>query len=252
MEQRLSRGVLLEMEEEDGHGEDQASGGDPPEGSDLTPVRRLLEREASKQEQRWRSVQMQLNQLREDVEADRRPSSAPDPAPDPAPAPALAHAPAPAPAPAPVAPVTWPRAAIPRLEEDDDIEQYLITFHNRYSAMLEGWNSEDVTQAPHCTSLHVGALLPLEGAAMRCGSYPSGLLFFKDWSLDGSGRPSCGRLVPPSIKLPATAVNTAVWSRPRGGSGCHRTQSGKGKQEGSNTTITAASRYQCMGGSIFI
>ncbi|CAL8292678.1 unnamed protein product [Arctogadus glacialis] len=92
MEQRLSRGVLLEMEEEDGHGEDQASGGDPPEGSDLTAVRRLLEREASKQEQRWRSVQMQLNQLREDVEADRRPS----PAPDPAPAPALAHAPAPA------------------------------------------------------------------------------------------------------------------------------------------------------------
>jgi hypothetical protein len=33
----------------------------------------------------------------------------------------LAHAPAPAPAIAPVAPVTWPRAAIPRLEEDDDI-----------------------------------------------------------------------------------------------------------------------------------
>ncbi|CAL8395511.1 unnamed protein product [Boreogadus saida] len=55
MEQRLSRGVLLEMEEEDGHGEDQASGGYPPEGSDLTAVRRLLEREASKQEQRWRS-----------------------------------------------------------------------------------------------------------------------------------------------------------------------------------------------------
>ncbi|CAL8372844.1 unnamed protein product [Arctogadus glacialis] len=35
MEQRLSRGVLLEMEGEDGHGEDQASGGDPLEGSDL-------------------------------------------------------------------------------------------------------------------------------------------------------------------------------------------------------------------------
>ncbi|CAL8287578.1 unnamed protein product, partial [Arctogadus glacialis] len=54
MEQRLSRGVLLEMEEEDGHGEDQASGGDPPEESDLTAVRRLFEREASKQEQHWR------------------------------------------------------------------------------------------------------------------------------------------------------------------------------------------------------
>ncbi|CAL8333361.1 unnamed protein product [Arctogadus glacialis] len=67
MEQRLSRGVLLVMEEEDGHGEDQASGGDPPEESDLTVVRRLFEREASKQEQRWRSVQMQLNQLREDA-----------------------------------------------------------------------------------------------------------------------------------------------------------------------------------------
>ncbi|CAL8388876.1 unnamed protein product [Boreogadus saida] len=81
MEQRLSREVLLEMEEEDGHGEDQASGGDPLEGSDLAAVRRLLEREASKQGQRWRSVYMQLNQLREDVEADRRPSPAPGPAP---------------------------------------------------------------------------------------------------------------------------------------------------------------------------
>ncbi|CAL8373891.1 unnamed protein product [Boreogadus saida] len=40
-----------------GHGEDRASGGDPPEESDLTAVRRLFEREASKQEQRWRSVQ---------------------------------------------------------------------------------------------------------------------------------------------------------------------------------------------------
>ncbi|CAL8270260.1 unnamed protein product [Arctogadus glacialis] len=81
MEQRLSRGVLLEMEE-DGHGEDQASSGDPLEGSDLAAVRRLLEQEASKQEQHWRSVHMQLNQLKEDVEADRRPSPAPDPAPE--------------------------------------------------------------------------------------------------------------------------------------------------------------------------
>ena len=111
MEQTLSRGVLLQIEEEDGHGEDQASGGYPLEGSDLAAVRRILEREASKQEQHWRSVHMQLNQLKEDVEADRRSSPAPDPAP------ALA----PAPATAPVAPVTWPRAAIPRLEEDDDI-----------------------------------------------------------------------------------------------------------------------------------
>ncbi|CAL8338438.1 unnamed protein product [Boreogadus saida] len=53
---RLSREGLLEMEEEDGHGEDQASGRDPPEESDLTAVHRLFEREASKQEQRWRSV----------------------------------------------------------------------------------------------------------------------------------------------------------------------------------------------------
>jgi hypothetical protein len=42
-------------------------------------VRRILEREASKQEQHWRSVHMQLNQLKEDVEADRRSSPAPDP-----------------------------------------------------------------------------------------------------------------------------------------------------------------------------
>jgi hypothetical protein len=37
--------------------------------------------------------------------------------------------------------VTWPRAAVPRLEEDDDIEQYLITFERL--AMAYRWPRED-------------------------------------------------------------------------------------------------------------
>ena len=62
MEQRLSRDDLLEMEEENGHGGDQASGGDLPEGSEQAAMHMLLEWER-KQKRRWRSDQVQLNQL---------------------------------------------------------------------------------------------------------------------------------------------------------------------------------------------
>ena len=151
----------------------QASGGDQPEGCDLATLHQLLvktlqtqEREALKQEQRWNGVQIQLNQLRDDVEADRGRQPPPPPglqlggfhfplggapaapapaapvpaapagaAPPVAPDPAVA-APA-AMAPAPAAPVTWSRAAIPRFEEGDDIEQYLTTFERL--AMAYRW-----------------------------------------------------------------------------------------------------------------
>ena len=64
----------------------QASGGDPPEGGDLATLHQLLvktlqtqEREALKQDQRWKGVQIQLNQLRDDVDADRRRQPPPPP-----------------------------------------------------------------------------------------------------------------------------------------------------------------------------
>ncbi|KAL2099489.1 hypothetical protein ACEWY4_003883 [Coilia grayii] len=180
--QRLTREDLGDMEnmEEEFLGGDtgaEASRGVQSEGSDKLLERTLMaqEKEAYKQEQRWRSVQLQLNQLREDVEAERRPSPAPpqgpppggltpplggapargSPAPAPvvpapapvvpapaAPAPVVPAPAAPAPvAPAPAAPVTWSRAAIPRLEEGDDIEQYLTTFERLATAYR--WPRED-------------------------------------------------------------------------------------------------------------
>ena len=154
----------------------QASGGDQPEGGDLATLHQLLvktlqtqEREALKQDQRWKGVQIQLNQLRDDVDADRRRQPPPPPglqlggfhfplggapaAPAPAApvpaapavaAPPVASDPAAAPAamaPAQAAPVTWSRAAIPRFEEGDDIEQYLTTFERL--AMAYRWSRQE-------------------------------------------------------------------------------------------------------------
>ncbi len=149
----------------------QAAGGAQPEGCDLATLHQLLvktlqtqEKEALKQEQRWRGVQIQLNQLRDDVDAERRrppvpvlqpgdphlplggapafPAVAAAPAPPlpPAPAPAVAPAAPAGPAPA-AAPVAWSRAAIPRFEEGDDIEQYLTTFERLATAYR--WPRED-------------------------------------------------------------------------------------------------------------
>ena len=90
---------------------------------------------------------MQLNQLREDVEDEQRPSPVPPvpqpgghtPPPAPASDPASAHAHATAPA--PVAPLTWPREAIPKIGEGDEIKQYLVTFER--PAMAHRWPRED-------------------------------------------------------------------------------------------------------------
>ncbi len=130
----------------------------------LVKTLQTQEKEALKQEQRWRGVQIQLNQLRDDVDAERRrppvpvlqpgdphlplggapafPAVAAAPAPPlpPAPAPAVAPAAPAGPAPA-AAPVAWSRAAIPRFEEGDDIEQYLTTFERLATAYR--WPRED-------------------------------------------------------------------------------------------------------------
>ncbi|KAL2088246.1 hypothetical protein ACEWY4_015145 [Coilia grayii] len=176
--QRLTREDLGDLEEvEELLDEEQHTpvGATAQPESEMAALRHLLERtlkahehESYKQELRWRSVQLQLNQLREDVEAERRPFPAPVPAPAPvvpapapapvvpAPAPApVVPAPAPAPvvpapapaAPAPVlpvapaAPMAWSRSAIPKLEDGDDIEQYLTTFERLATAYR--WPRED-------------------------------------------------------------------------------------------------------------
>ncbi|KAL2085987.1 hypothetical protein ACEWY4_019307 [Coilia grayii] len=137
-------------------GEPDAKEAEPEEvlsvGADLTGLYALLqnnlkaqEREAFKQEQRWRSVQIQLNQLREEV--DRLPAAPQPAAPQPQPAappgplpllpqpsglspllPQLPVLPAsPSPSTGGDAPVAWSKAAIPKYVEGD-IEQYLTTF----------------------------------------------------------------------------------------------------------------------------
>ncbi|KAL2080769.1 hypothetical protein ACEWY4_024563 [Coilia grayii] len=161
--QRLTREDLDDTEEaEELLDEEQHTpvGATAQPESEMAALRHLLERtlkaheqESYKEELRWRSVQLQLNQLREDVEGERRPFPAPAPVvpapapviPAPAPAPVV-PAPAPAaPAPvlpvAPAAPMAWSRSAIPKLEDGDDIEQYLTTFERLATAYR--WPRED-------------------------------------------------------------------------------------------------------------
>ncbi|KAL2091602.1 hypothetical protein ACEWY4_013865 [Coilia grayii] len=152
------------MEEEllDGATGAEAVGGVQSEGSDIAALRQLLERtlmaqekEAYKQEQRWRrSTTRGAHFTTRGSSSTVVPApAAPAPAPVvPAPAPVVPAPAAPAPvvpvpaapalvAPAPAAPVTWSRAAIPRLEKGDDIEQYLTTFERLATAYR--WPRED-------------------------------------------------------------------------------------------------------------
>lgn len=137
------------------------------------------QRESLKQDRRWRSVQIQLNNVHDELERERQTSAerreqpgddgaeaplqpelppglqvaAPPPgrqvaAAPPPPAPAASMSPGPAPRrppaqqamspptadPAMMTPVSWTRAAVPKLEEGDDIEQYLVTFERLATA----------------------------------------------------------------------------------------------------------------------
>ncbi|KAL2095443.1 hypothetical protein ACEWY4_010162 [Coilia grayii] len=115
---------LTSQGEADSPGTQMHTGGGWQESSEFAMLRQLLEKQALVQEQRWRSVQLQLNQLREDVEAERRPSpiaaavpvpvlAAAVPVPVPAvPVPAAAAA-VPVPVPAAAVPVPVPAAAVP-------------------------------------------------------------------------------------------------------------------------------------------
>ncbi|XP_041918589.1 uncharacterized protein LOC121682500 [Alosa sapidissima] len=148
------------------------------------------QQEALKQERRWRSVQIQLNNVHDELERERRspaewrrqpgddgardplqdgpsrnlvvpppgfqaaaaaaaaaaePAPAPEgPVPVPVPAPAAPVSPVAAPRwpparqavppPAVMTPVSWTRATVPKLEEGDDVEQYLMTFERLATA----------------------------------------------------------------------------------------------------------------------
>ena len=125
------------------------------------------EREVFKQGQRWHSVQMQLNGFHDELERERRsgdgdgvalaappdrPPAVPPARPPAAPPAELqARPPEVSPAAAPPAepparlpeaplypatpsPVSWTRAAVPKLDDGDDVEQYLTTFERLATA----------------------------------------------------------------------------------------------------------------------
>ena len=160
-----------------GEPEVDAGAGRDPGSLDLSSLYSLIqqtlqtqEREAFKQEQRWLSVQMQLNSFHDELERDRRSGDgegvgpAAPPARPPAALPAMppaappaelqARPPAAPPAmppaeppaepptglpeaplyPATPSPVSWTRAAVPKLAEGDDVEQYLTTFERLATA----------------------------------------------------------------------------------------------------------------------
>ena len=164
---RLARDDLEEVEQpEENQTETGARAevaGGLTEGSDLAGLRQLLEqtlknqeKDSFKQEQRWRSVQLQLNQFREDFEEGKRserwspPVSPPSSPPRPQhadPIQPAAAAPA-APAAAAATPMAWTKRAIPRLEAGDDIEQYLTTFERLGTAYR--WPREDTGQCFWC------------------------------------------------------------------------------------------------------
>lgn len=122
-----------------------ATGGEPRPGEeetksagsmDLAALYKFLEKESFKQEQRWRSVQVQMNQLWDELEVERSSrggrSSLNTELPRGEPS-----APPRAPTPEPSAPTpltAWSRIAVPRLEEGDDVEQFLTTFERLATA----------------------------------------------------------------------------------------------------------------------
>ena len=121
-------------QEELSHWEDEATerqvvGGVYDEVSDLAALRHLLESQADRQEQRWRSLQLQIHQLRQKVEADRQPPHAPSPAVPVAPVPvatmsAVPESPVPVPVPMVVRDGPGP-AAVPNSSKKN---QKQITF----------------------------------------------------------------------------------------------------------------------------
>ncbi|KAL2102386.1 hypothetical protein ACEWY4_001554 [Coilia grayii] len=178
-----------EEENDDGAQTEGARGGaaGEPQTLDLGSLYSLLQqsmqdqqREAHKQDMRWRGVQIQLNNVYDELERERRRAAeerqhpgrddvgaplprasprspgAPPPgrqlptAPPAAPLspvaaprlpPAQPAVPPPVPDPATLTPVAWTRAAVPKLEEGDDIEQYLTTFERL--AMAYRWPRAD-------------------------------------------------------------------------------------------------------------
>ena len=156
-----------------GEQEEGAVGGEPEEDAgtgrdpgllDLSSLYSLLQKtlqtqecEAFKQEQRWQSVQMQLNNVHDELGRDRRsgdgagagpaalaapparlpaaPPARPPAAPPAEPPAAPPDEPPAAPLhPAAPSPVSWTRAAVPKLAEGDDVEQYLTTFERLATA----------------------------------------------------------------------------------------------------------------------
>nr|XP_054594838.1 uncharacterized protein LOC129162695 [Nothobranchius furzeri] len=110
------------------------------------------EKEAIKQERRWSQVQVQVNNLRDDLDGQR--GSEHDPQPGPSSRSEGGSSPSPPddePSGGESAARGWSQPAVPKLEEGDDIEQYLTTFERLATAYL--WPERDwaVRLVPHLT-----------------------------------------------------------------------------------------------------
>ncbi|XP_028430236.1 uncharacterized protein LOC114553223 [Perca flavescens] len=135
----LAKDDRHEQEEEGASGEEPVddTGGAPDLAALYGLIQKSLQtqdRESFKQEQRWRSVQVQLNGFQDELEQCGDGGGEPPPAIPPAPAAPPAGPQMPATPPAAPAPAMGTRAAIPRLEEGDDVEQYLTTFERLATA----------------------------------------------------------------------------------------------------------------------
>lgn len=185
-----------------------------PQMRDLQALYQLIQKsfetqqkEAMKQEQRWRNVQVQMNQFRDDLEEGRRAASdggrrraeqgenqrgeaegPQHPAEDP-PAPedrqADQHTPAaprgPATDPPVTTPVAWTRAAVPKLEESDDIEQYLTTFERLATAYRWPRTEWAVYLIPYLTGRARAAYVAMDvGEAMDYSKVKAAILMKYD------------------------------------------------------------------------
>lgn len=123
----------------------------------------IQEKESYKQEQRWRSVQVQLNNFRDELEADRNGPNGdtfdrgevyePSQRIEQVSLGAWSEAPPPR---------VWGGGSIPKFEENDDIEQYLTTFERLATAYR--WPRADwaVHLVPHLTGKARGAYVAMD------------------------------------------------------------------------------------------
>lgn len=142
--------------------------GDISRGKDLAALYHLVQkslqnqdREAFMQEQRWRSIQIQLNQFRDELEVERlggreeQQEHARSPR-------WMSQPPRPSRVGRGAGPETWMKPAVPKLEQGDDIEQYLTTFERLATAYQWARGDWAVCLVPYLTGKARGAYVAMD------------------------------------------------------------------------------------------